>query len=69
MKKKFILGLMVCVMFLLVACGKHEVTVTVPNNATDEDKVEENQITKVERKGELTGTLKLVDCFALTGRG
>lgn len=69
MKKKFMLGLMVCVMFLLVACGKHEVTVTVPSDVTDEDTVEETKITKVERTGELTGTLKLEDCFAITGRG
>lgn len=69
MKKKFMLGLMVCAMFLLVACGKHKVTVTVPNDVTDEDTVEENQITKVERTGELTGTLKLEDCFTITGRG
>ena len=69
MKKYLIMGLMFCAMFLLVACGKHEVTVTVPSDVIDEGKVEENKITKVERTGELTGTLKLVDCFALTGRG
>ena len=67
MKKKFIIALMSCAMLLLVACGKDTVTV----NVDEENKVteEENAVTKVERNGEMTGTLKLEDCFALTGRG
>ena len=69
MKKILILGLAVFAMFIFVACGKKEVTVTVPNDVTDGDTVEENKITKVERNGELTGTLKLEDCFTITGRG
>ena len=52
MKKILILGLAVFAMFIFVACGKKEVTVTVPNDVTDEDTVEENKITKVERNGE-----------------
>ena len=67
MKKKFIIALTSCAMLLLVACGKDTVTV----NVDEENKVteEENAVTKVERNGEMTGTLKLEDCFALTGRG
>ena len=67
MKKKFIICLMTCAMLLLVACGKDTVTVTVDegNKVTEE----ENAVTKVERTGEMTGTLNLEDCFALTGRG
>ena len=67
MKKRFILGFIICTMLFLVACGKHEVTVTMPNDVEEEET--EAEITKVERTGELTGTVKLEDCFVITGSG
>jgi translation elongation factor EF-Tu-like GTPase len=65
MKKRFISGLIICATFLLMACGKQEVTVEV----LQKDTVEESEITKVERTGEMTGLMKLEDCFALTDSG
>lgn len=68
MKKKFVLGLIIGTMILLMGCGKDTVTVEVENNKAVVE-TDEQEIIKVERTGELTGTLKLEDCFALTGRG
>ena len=51
-----------------MGCGKDTVTVEVDNDKVVEE-MNEQDVTKVERTGELTGTLKLEDCFALTGRG
>lgn len=65
MKKRITISLIICATFLLVACGKQEVTVDVPQK----ENVEDTEITKVERTGEMTGVMKLEDCFSLTERG
>lgn len=67
MKKRLIVGFMICAMLFLAACGKDEVTVTVPDDVEEEET--EAEVTKVERTGELTGTLKLEDCFMLSESG
>ena len=68
MKKRLVIGLIISTMFFLMGCGKDTVTVEVDNDKVVEE-MNEQDVTKVERTGELTGTLKLEDCFALTGRG
>lgn len=65
MKKRLVIGLMTCAMLLLVACGKENVADETQNDVTNEVTGEEAP----EIKREVTGTLQLVDCFALTGRG
>lgn len=65
MKKRLVIGLMTCAMLLLVACGKEKVADETQNDVTNEVTGEEAP----EIKREVTGTLQLVDCFALTGRG
>ena len=64
MKKRFIMGLIACTMILLVACGKEKGKVDAPTDVINDATDEENEIEK-----EVTGTLQLVDCFALTGKG
>jgi translation elongation factor EF-Tu-like GTPase len=64
MKKRFVISLMTCAMLLLVACGKENVKVDTPNDVISDETDEENESEK-----EVTGTLQLVDCFALTGKG
>ena len=68
MKKRLVIGLIISTMIFLIGCGKDTVTVEVDNDKVVEE-MNEQDVTKVERTGELTGTLKLEDCFALTGRG
>lgn len=64
MKKRFIMALIACAMILLVACGKGKEKVDAPTDVINDATDEENEIEK-----EVTGTLQLVDCFALTGKG
>lgn len=64
MKKRFIMGLIACAMILLVACGKGKEKADAPTDVINDATDEENEIEK-----EVTGTLQLVDCFALTGKG
>ena len=64
MKKRFVISLMTCAMLLLVACGKENVKVDTPNDVISDETDEEKESEK-----EVTGTLQLVDCFALTGKG
>ena len=68
MKKRLVIGLIISTMIFLIGCGKDTVTVEVDNDKVVEE-MNEQDVTKVERTGKLTGTLKLEDCFALTGRG